>query len=250
MAKQPMRGFPGFPSGRGGNVPVPKLFFSELLPQIDDLAELKLTIYAFWALQQREGAHRYLRLRDLLTDEVLLTGLASKPDAAEKALRHALECATARGTLLHVVLSSTSGDEHLYFMNTPRGRSAVAALEQGDWMPGTVDQPIGLIAQRPNIFALYEQNIGPLTPMLSEILRDAENTYPADWITDAVKIAVELNKRSWRYVEAVLKRWASEGRQAPARADAPADEHPYLKDEYFQRRGAWTDPDKPEGDES
>src|SRR5260221_3687268 len=230
---QPSRDFKGFKAGKNGSVQVPNPFFSELLPLIDDLAELKLTIYCFWALQQREGKYRYVRLRDMLEDRILMDGLSEETTSAEQTLRRALEGATARGTLLHVVISEL--DDHLYFMNTEKGRAAVGALERGDWKPGPQDRPVALITERPNIFVLYEQNIGPLTPMISEILRDAENTYPADWIEEAMKIAVEGNKRNWRYVEAILRRWVVEGKTTPQPANK-VDEHPYLQDEYFRRR--------------
>ncbi len=234
-----MRRFNGFPAGGKGVSKVPDLFFSELLPLIDDLAELKLTVYCFWALQQREGYYRYVRLRDLLDDKSFLAGLDDDPARAVQALHQALERAEERGTLLHVVISKEGGDEHLYFMNTEKGRKAVAALEKGHWTPGTVDLPVAAISEQPNIFALYERNIGLLTPMMSEMLRDAENAYPITWVEDAMKIAVENNKRSWKYVEAILKRWATEGKQErPARADNGSKDqaNPYLQDEYFRRR--------------
>ena len=67
-----MQGFPGFPDGKQRLTPVPNLFFSDLLPAIDNLVELKVTLYAFWALGQREGEVRYLRLPDFMNDPVLL----------------------------------------------------------------------------------------------------------------------------------------------------------------------------------
>src|SRR5436309_11568294 len=102
-----MRRFAGFPAGKSGSVYVPSRFFSELLPMIDDLAELKLTIYCFWALQQREGKYRYVRLRDMLEDRILMDGLAEESASVEQTLRGALDAATTRGTLLHVVISET-----------------------------------------------------------------------------------------------------------------------------------------------
>ena len=227
--------FKGFAAGKSASVQVPNAFFSELLAQIDDLAELKLTVYCFWALQQREGKYRYVRLRDLHDDALFMTGLHFEPEQAAQLLIHALEAALARGTLLHVTLTGVRGDEDLYFMNTEKGRAAVEALSRGDWAPGSQDRPIALIAERPNIFALYEQNIGPLTPMLGDILRDAENTYPAAWVEEAMKIAVEGNKRNWRYVEAILKRWTVEGKTAP-KLDGNFEQNPYLRDEYFRRQ--------------
>ena len=50
-----MKGFPGFPDGKVRLTQVPNLFFSDLLPIIDNMAELKVTLYAFWALGQKEG---------------------------------------------------------------------------------------------------------------------------------------------------------------------------------------------------
>ena len=47
-----MKGFTGFPAGKQRLTAIPNLFFSELLPAIDHLAELKVTLYAFWAAQQ------------------------------------------------------------------------------------------------------------------------------------------------------------------------------------------------------
>src|SRR5689334_10880322 len=119
-----MRPFKGFPAGKSGTIHVPNVFFSDLLALIDDLAELKLTIYCFWALQQREGKYRYVRLRDLLDDQMFLAGLHDDNAEAQIALHGALEAAVARGTLLHVAVPGPHEDEHLYFMNTEKGRAA------------------------------------------------------------------------------------------------------------------------------
>ncbi len=234
-----MRQFDGFPAGKRGTSQVPNLFFSDLLPLIDDLAELKLTIYCFWALQQREGYYRYVRLRELLEDKILLAALDEDSARAKQILHQAITRAIERGTLLHVAIPGENGDEDLYFMNTVKGRRAVAALEKGHWTPGPSDLPVASVAaERPNIFELYEQNIGLLTPMMSDVLRDVENTYPIAWVEEAMQIAVENNKRNWRYVEAILKRWAVEGKQDRPAAQPEGDkkqQNPYLQDEYFHR---------------
>jgi DnaD/phage-associated family protein len=70
--------------------------------------------------------------------------------------------------------------------------------------------------QRPNIFVLYEQNIGALTPLLADQLRDMERSYPPDWIADAFDVAVAANKRALRYIAAVLRRWETEGKDSNA----------------------------------
>jgi DnaD/phage-associated family protein len=67
----------------------------------------------------------------------------------------------------------------------------------------------------PNIFELYEQNIGILTPMIADALKAAETEYPTGWIAAALGEAVRANARNLKYVEAILKRWAVEGFMSP-----------------------------------
>lgn len=209
-----MKGFPGFPDGKLRLTSVPNLFFSELLPYIDNLAELKVTLYAFWALTQREGAVRYLRLADFLQDTELVKGLGPTLKLATDALLDGLERAVARGTFLHVNVESAAGKTDFYFLNTEKGRAAVEGITRGEWRPNPdEDEPISLLVERPNIFVLYEQNIGALNPMIADELRDAEQTYPPRWIEEAIQIAVTSNARNWRYVSAILERWRQEGRK-------------------------------------
>jgi DnaD/phage-associated family protein len=88
------------------------------------------------------------------------------------------------------------------------------------------------LEELPDIFTLYEQNIGMLTPMIAEELREAEKLYPLNWIKDAIKEAVALNKRSWRYIAAILERWSAEGRSdGTYRRDSTKKEGP---DKYIQ----------------
>ena len=89
---------------------------------------------------------------------------------------------------------------------------------------------------RPTIYDLYEQNVGLLTPLLAEELRDAAEAYPADWIEDAFREAVAQNKRNWRYVQRILESWASRGRGTGGttwrRPDPPEDSRRYLEGRY------------------
>jgi DNA replication protein len=211
-----MKGFTGFPSGKQRLTPIPNLFFSELLPAIDNLTEMKVTLYAFWALTQQEGLVRYLRLTDFLSDRTLIDGLGSNTQAATEALLDGIERAVARGTFLHVNVESSDGQMDLYFLNTERGRAAIEGITKGEWRPWPDEEkPVTLLIDRPNIFVLYEQNIGALTPIIADELRDAEQTYPPQWIEEAIKIAVENNIRRWRYVLSILERWRQEGKQKP-----------------------------------
>jgi DnaD/phage-associated family protein len=207
-----MKGFSGFPAGKQTLTPLPSLFFSELLPAIDHLAELKVTLYAFWLLAQKKGGHRYVSRQELEADNLLLDGLESEGLTPAETLRDALDRAVARQSLLRVFVGEGASRRDWYFANSEKGRQAVDDLLAGRWTLDGQDEPVAVQTQRPNIFVLYEQNIGPLTPLLAEELMEAEDTYPSSWIKDAFREAVELNKRSWRYVERILERWAQEGR--------------------------------------
>lgn len=209
-----MKGFSGFPEGKLRLTQVPNLFFSDLLPIIDNLDEMKVTLYAFWALNQKEGQVRYLRLADFLNDREFMKGMGPTPTLGAEALMDGIERAVARGTFLHVNVESADGQMDLYFLNTEKGRAAVEGITRGEWRPGPgSDEPVSLLVERPNIFVLYEQNIGPLTPLIADELRDAEQTYPSSWLQEAIELAVENNVRKWRYVLAILERWRQEGKQ-------------------------------------
>jgi DNA replication protein len=228
------KGFSGFPAGKLRTTPVPNQFFSELLPTIDHLGELKLTMYAFWALAQKEGRFKYLRRTEIASDEIFMQSFDPGEDDAQEVLADALERAVARGTFLKATLTFADGEEALYFLNTPKGRAAIEGIERGDWTPtGSEEQPVELKIERPNIFVLYEQNIGALTPMIADRLREAEETYPGTWIEDAIRIAVENNVRKWRYVEAILEDWDKRGRdEREDRGDSEKARRRYVEGDF------------------
>ncbi len=229
-----MKGFSGFPAGKLRLTQVPNLFFSDLMPIIDNLAELKVTLYAFWALTQREGKVRYLRLADFLNDAGFVKALGPTTTLATEALMDGIERAVARGTFLHINVESADGRMDLYFLNTEKGRTAVDGITKGEWRPNPDEnEPITLLVERPNIFVLYEQNIGALTPLIADELRDAEQTYPLRWIEEAIQLAVENNVRKWRYILAILERWRQEGKKdGIGRRDTQKELRRQIPDEY------------------
>ena len=221
--------FKGFHAGKTAFSQIPEPFFSELLPQIDDLAELKLTLYALWRLAKMSEGFRFLRRVDFQQDEIFMNGLAETRPQALAVLDDALQRAIARGSLLVVQLDLGQGEQDLYFFNTERGRAAVDAIRRGEWrLVADAQLPIELTPARPNIYRLYEDHIGPITPLIAEGLQDAEDDYPCEWIADAFQIAVENNVRNWRYVAAILRRWQEKGRdERTDRRDSEEDRRRY-----------------------
>jgi DnaD/phage-associated family protein len=223
--------FKGFPSGKVRFTNIPEPFFSELLPHIDHLGELKLTLYALWRLDRMAGEFRYLQEVDFLEDDLFMGGMGEDHPDAQQALGEALDRAVARGTFLKAAVEQMGRQITLYFLNTPRGRAAVESIQAGEWRPtGDPRTPVELAPERPSIYHLYEKNIGPLTPMIAESLQDAEDTYPQDWIEEAIRIAVERNARNWRYVAAILKRWQEQGKdERRTRRDTEASRRRYAE---------------------
>lgn len=72
----------------------------------------------------------------------------------------------------------------------------------------------------------YEGNIGLLTERIGRQLSKALDEYPTDWITEAIEIAVDRNKRRWSYARAILERWSSDGKDSPKAANGSAPPRP------------------------
>lgn len=228
-----MARFSGFPAGKSHLVRLPSTFFTDLLAEIDHLGELKVTLYAFWYMEHLEGDLRFIRFQDFANDQRLLEGLGKTPQTALKVLKDGLERAVQRGSILRAQQAEGAAEEALYFLNTPRGRASAAALEKGEWSPEGITHPeVSLELERPNIYRLYEQNIGPLTPMIADSLREAEATYPIEWINEAIRAAVESNVRRWRYVEAILRTRMERESDGVTRGKSQKDRRRYLEGEY------------------
>ncbi len=207
-----MQEFKGFTPGKKHFTRIPAEFFTELLPHIDDANELKLTLFCFWALEQKTGEYRYLQYQDFTSNAWLMQGFGDDTTEAETALKAALQQMIKRKTLLVATIDIEGEPYTLYFMNTPKGRAAIQQIEAGQWRPDKLQNPVEILPPRPSIYVLYEENIGPLTQLISEALRDAEQEYPIEWIKEAIEIAVFNNKRNWHYIQAILRRWEQEGK--------------------------------------
>ena len=142
----------------------------------------------------------------------------------------------ARGSLLRVRIESEAGHQDVYLLNSEGGRKTLARIQSGEvGEVGTVVVDRPSLEPRPNIYQLYEDNIGLLSPILADELHDAEESYPASWIEDAFRIAVTRNARNWRFIRAILERWATEGKEdGTNRRDTEAKRRWYTDEEFEQ----------------
>jgi len=190
---------------------LPDTFFRELLNEIDDADELRATLYALWLIEHQEGPIRFLRRADF-------GRFASGVDKA-----------VSRGSLLRV--QNEAGE--FFFLNSPRGRASLEAVQSGKFDPSRFQNAPPV--ERSNLFKLYEQNIGALTPLIADMLKEAEKEYPSAWFEEAFEIAVARNVRNWKYVEAILKRWKEKGKdERKDRKDAGKDFERYSQGEFAE----------------
>jgi len=204
---------------------------SGLLEEIDDLDELKVTLRTIWFLHQRRLFPASIRADDLLSDRTTAAMLHASGVQLEDRVSKALENAVRRGTLLAV---RGDGDETLFFLNTDAVLRAVETSFPG-WARDAVTETYPVSADagsQPSVFADYEHNIGTLTPAVADTLRDALDTYPEQWIREAISTAARANARSWNYIAAVLRGWADEGRPD---GKPGTDPDPTRSDEYLKR---------------
>jgi DnaD/phage-associated family protein len=220
-------------------ISLPDSFFTQVVPKIQDLAELKIVLYVSYLIlrkpdhpfafchsersEESSPAHGKLREESHTTQgrpqfvtykELKAESCRLSAELDEETLHQALNSAMEHGALLHSTLNINGVPEDVY--------SLTALIHRGG-QPPTI-----------NIFALYEQNIGMITPMIAEELKEAERLYPPQWIEEAFKEAVTLNKRSWRYIARILERWASEGKDSGEhrRNIKKIDPDKYIKGQY------------------
>lgn len=83
-------------------------------------------------------------------------------------------------------------------------------MDSGDTRVTRINQPPDLVvvvnADFAEICKAYEQEFGALTPMIADAIKDTCDTFPAEWIPEAMQIAVQGNHRSWAYVDGILKK--------------------------------------------
>ena len=217
MTKHTMTHFSGFTSSETFTQ-VPDSFI-RMMNEIEDVAELKVTLYAIWRIEHIEGNFRALRENDFETESLGLS-----VDEIRRGLGKCLE----RGTLL----TAENEANVFYFLNSPRGRLIAEAFAKGQWRESIQGYaPLN----KSNIFKLYEENIGALTPLLSDMLREAEKNYPSAWFEEAFEIAVSRNIRNWKYVDAILARWKENGKDERRDSkDSVQDAKRYTEGEFSE----------------
>ena len=205
----------------GSFAQVPGAYVTQAVRQVGDIVELKVTLLAFYLLSRSREYPGYVMHADLVLKAATVLGIDEMATVA------GMGAALERGVFLKAQLQAEGAAGIAYFANIEADVEAIEQLKAGS--------PAGASALKtPNIFELYEQNIGIMTPIMAEELKDAQRTYPAEWIEDAFREAVKGQKQNWKYVSRILERWRVEGRGSGAHRSGtvPDDPDKYVKGRY------------------
>ena len=214
--------------------PTPNLVFGKLLNEIDDINELKFILRIVWMINQVKRVPKYVTLEEITADKIVHPIIKAKSNTEMNSTCLSMIKKPQFSNLLicHDIYTSKSTNTVIAF-NTDRNQTMLIKTEQLD-KSDAVFQPNGDVPEEsPNIFKLYEDNIGTLNPIIADELKIAETTYPYAWITSAFKESVLRNKRSWNYVKTILENWRREGKN-DGRVGKNSKKSGY--NEYFSRR--------------
>ncbi len=240
----------GFPRGVQFT-PVPNPLLASLLEEIDSLDELKVVLRTIHGLHKQRKVPASISFSELYSDRTVAAMLSASGSELEGLVDSAIESASDRGILL--VLDGGNGQNSIYLNTEPvkralvrqgidiSNKSANASAKAAETWPDAV-----AALPKQDAVTFYEQNIGAMTPIVADNLHAALEEHPEDEVRLAIRKAAEANARSWNYIAAILRRWATEGRpeelddgrDGTAERDLQEDRSDQFYEEYLERQRA------------
>ena len=205
-------------SNQDQSIPIPRSFFDRHLARIRDLAALKVLLTIYRSVASLGPDEPYVAEEALKHDRVLQDGLRLIATSREPLdeIRRGIDLLVAHEAVVRICLEEGDNESFWLMPKEPENQIKLNAIVRGErpfpFRQVVTDKSSRVAIERPNVFRLYEQNIGMLTPLLADQLIEALELYPEDWIEEAIIEAVSLNRRSWRYIQRILQRWETEGR--------------------------------------
>ena len=197
-------------------IPIPIELTSSLLKDIDSYDEFKCTLRIFSLIYSLQPKRIWLTFEELISDPVLRESIGTNnTQQTTEVILKGIYAAKNRKTIIirekvknqienSIILINDKISNELLSKKDIGNLQAGLDLEQADFQIGNKNQS--------NIYTLYEDNIGHMTPLLAEELKLAEKNYPKIWIEEAFIEAVKNNIRNWKYISSILNRWQIEGR--------------------------------------
>ena len=206
----------GFKFNNRNYIPIPVELTSSLLRDIDSFEEFKCTLRIFSLIFSLRPKRLWISFEELSSDPVLLESIpVSDSEKKTEVIIKSIYAAKKRQTIILREKDKNQIQNSIILINDKISNELLTKkdigklqdgldLEQTDIQPGQ--------KRESNIYRLYEDNIGQMTPVLAEELKLAEKNYPNLWIEEAIIEAVKNNIRNWKYISSILNRWQIEGR--------------------------------------
>lgn len=178
---------------------IESLILDKLVHNSPSEQHLKCALRIIFLFSQKPSDDVCLTTNDLLNDPVILSTIQDNDPSRklEEILRFAEET-----NILAMYPTKTSN----------KSFSLSPAISFGLTQELTRDSSLEN-STRETIFAIYEKNISPLTPIIAEELKKAKSEYPEQMIKQAIIESAKNNARSWRYISRILERWQGEGQK-------------------------------------
>ena len=182
---------------------LPNRLMARELRNVHSAALIKAILYVYI-----KAGEALVSLNELLSDRAFVA-LFKDIAEAKKALTEA--------TAGQFILALPVNDDIYYFAASKENYQSLLQTQKNHPPPKTLDSACTV----PNIYVLYEENIGILSPLVAQELSSMEEQYPVAWIHEAFKEAVLQNKKSLKYIMRILQ-------------NRLLDKQPNIKDKYTQ----------------
>ena len=227
----------GFPAGVAFT-PVPSPLLGELLERLDNVDELRIVLRAIWLLSKKPASARFATTEELCGDSTVAVMLGAYGDELAVKVAKGLDAATGKGIFLRIEGEGGSA----FALNTEPMRRQ---RDQGNLRPAAHrSEPVAapkFDVGSDAVAAAYEENIGIITPVVGEKLRDLLNNYEEKEVLGAIAAAALKGARSMRFIEVVLSSNVGNSRESRGQghaeqfeADAGEDRERPLE-EYLRR---------------
>lgn len=241
----------GFPRGVQFT-PVPNPLLASLLEEIDSLDELKVVLRTIHGLHHQRKVPASIAFDELYSDRTVAAMLNAAGDELENAVNSAIDSAVDRGILL--LIDDGNGQRKICLNTEPVRRALVRqgievaskSLKSADRKHAETWADAESAHPKQDAITFYERNIAPVTAVVAENIHAALEEHPEDEVVLAIRKASEANARSWNYIAAILRRWATEGRpeelddgpDGTAERDLQEDRSDQFYEEYLKRQRA------------
>ena len=148
--------------------PTPNLVFGKLLDEIKELNDLKFILRIIWMINQAKRVPKYITLEEIISDRII-NAIIPKPNTEPDTFcKSILNKPQLLNLFLYHEININQSNTAVVALNTARNKTMLNKIKGLDKFD-SVFQPNGDVSEEsPNIFKLYEDNIGTLNPIITD----------------------------------------------------------------------------------